>query len=333
LADSPKLRELAAEFDLAFSLSRLFRFCSYWASSSGPISYDATWYPSNSNLASATLSLALAFCYCSDGNKNILATTGELTLSVTSQTNRLKGSTETSKGKVIHQLLSMGLSKGLILPFRCLSLELLGVTVSSIQPNPVLQKMCLSSTLIAALRKSLHSSTSDPDILVFLLDAFTSIITSKNTKEIHSSTNVIKENLEDIELNMNRSEMSIPALLQWIWDVSTNCSPTLAASLLRCVGRMGNPLTNVSPPSPNYNGSEALYKRLLSNVTDEDTLTIVTTACNSNNTILQEVGLMALWSILHNSEQARAHFKKSGLNLNSSNSNTRSRVALNLLMN
>lgn len=335
LADSPKLRHLASEFDVAFTLSKLFRYCPYWAAAPGSASHlhDTHWYPTNCSLSSATLALALAFCHHSDINKNILATTGELALSIASHNNRLKATTESARGKVIHQLLSMGLSKGLILPFRCLSLELLGVTVSSIQPNPVLQKMCLSSTLIAALRKSLHSSTSDPDILVFLLDAFTSIITSKNTKEIHSSTNIIKENLEDIELNMHRSDMSIPALLQWIWDVSTNYSPTLAASLLRCVGRMGNPLTNVSPPSPNYNGSEALYKRLLSNVTDEDTLTIVTTACNSNNIILQEVGLMALWSILHNSEQARAHFKKSGLNLNSSNSNTRSRVALNLLMN
>ena len=189
--------------------------------------------------------------------------------------------------------------------------------LSNKEYSPSIQKVALTKALTLAIQKALHAASHDTDSLIYLIDAYTSCITAESVaapglkvKALGSSYYNAVSGAKDSGIVME--EMSPPNLVSWIWD-SFGSKPEVSAAVVRCLGRMGAPV----PIAPALGGG--LSKRLLPNVVAESPMRLMhEAAVNSSDAhpAVEQAVIVALWSILSNSEQARSIFKGMGLAAN-----------------
>lgn len=102
----------------------------------------------------------------------------------------------------------------------------------------------------------------------------------------------------------------LPALVRWIVE-SRSCfkSVDIMTSLVRCIGRVASchHLTNGNLSS---NGSSTRSK-FLASVSSEDCIFLLVRSLGSSNYALRTSALISLWTLVHNSEQAKAVMKRS----------------------
>ena len=186
--------------------------------------------------------------------------------------------------------------------------------ISNKEYSPSIQKVALTKVLSLAIQKALHAASHDTDALVFLIDAYTSCITAESVaapglkiKALDNSYYNAVSGTKDSGVVME--EMSPPNLVSWIWE-SFGSKPEVSAAVIRCLGRMGTPV----PIAPTLGGG--ISKRLLPNVVAESPMRIMYEATVTSGDVhpaVEQAVIVALWSILSNSEQARSIFKSMGL--------------------
>ena len=302
---------IADELGLADALSNLIRVCGSWGIQGmhkSVVMSGGQWVPSYPQLAAAILACSCAYNYSSSSCKNRLAKAGDI---VPTHISHKSG---TGYHGTLHQLLSIGLNKSIVPSLRWLSLSLVSNIISNKEYSPSIQKVALTKVLSLAIQKALHAASHDTDALVFLIDAYTSCITAESVaapglkiKALDNSYYNTVSGTKDSGVVME--EMSPPNLVSWIWE-SFGSKPEVSAAVIRCLGRMGTPV----PIAPTLGGG--ISKRLLPNVVAESPMRIMYEATVTSGDVhpaVEQAVIVALWSILSNSEQARSIFKSMGL--------------------
>ncbi len=306
--------DIADDLGLADALSNLIRVCGNWGIQGinrASVITGGQWSPSYPQLAAAVLTCSCAYNYSSSSCKIKLAKAGDFIPTHISHKN------STGYHGTLHQLLSIGLNKSIVPSLRWLSLSLVGNIISNKEYSPSIQKVALTKVLTLAIQKALHAASHDTDALVYLIDAYTACITAESVAtpglKVKALDNNYYSTLTGTKDNgVVMEEMSPPNLVSWIWD-SFGSKPEVSAAVIRCLGRMGTPV----PIAPTLGGG--LSKRLLPNVVAESPMRIMYEATiNATNThpAVEQAVIVALWSILSNSEQARSIFKGMGLAVN-----------------
>ena len=305
--------DIADDLGLADALSNLIRVCGNWGIQGinrSSVMTGGQWSPSYPQLAAAVLTCSCAYNYSSSSCKIKLAKAGDFIPT------HISHKSSTGYHGTLHQLLSIGLNKSIAPSLRWLSLSLVSNTVSNKEYSPSIQKVALTTVLTLAIQKALHAASHDTDALVYLIDAYTACITAESVVmpglKVKAADNNYYSTLTGTKGNaVVMEEMSPPNLVSWIWD-SFGSKPEVSAAVIRCLGRMGTPV----PIAPTLGGG--LSKRLLPNVVAENPMRIMHEATINPNMhpAVEQAVIVALWSILSNSEQARSIFKGMGLAMN-----------------
>lgn len=337
-----KLQKLSGDVGLADVLSMLLKLCVKWStitgnnnnldSSSMYNTKNINWIPKESEIASAILGCLSSFAYDSDITKTQLSQAGDVHSSLLNNPNNSLSSTQSTSGGFLHQLLSIGLSKGIHSSCRWVCLRLLTSIVGTKSFSPSTNKTAMTRMLSVSLQKSLHSSTSDPESLMYLIDAYSSCLSVESlspglrnkdpnpkafgyTVDGHTIGGAFNPN-NDTSIQ----ELSVPDLLDWIWEKYSH-KPYIVSALLRCLGRMGTVCPNNNDSSLKTHSSliipgrgSIIYgsRKLLINSITESPLKMIASSLGIDNKchpVVVATAVVALWSIMSNSEQARATYK------------------------
>lgn len=147
------------------------------------------------------------------------------------------------------------------------------------------QKQALAHTLNTSIQKAIHSSSAEPEALLYLIDAYTSCLCSDNNSSVRTDA---RTTVKKGDIGGDYSVLSVPELLQWVKD--STCSskksrPEVHAALMRCMGQLASPIplpsaSSASLPSP----SPCL--RLLANVTSEGPVHMLSQASKSGKFLM-----------------------------------------------
>ncbi len=96
---------------------------------------------------------------------------------------------------------------------------------------------------------------------------------------------------------------TIPTLLQWVWE-SYRHSAVVMTALVRLIGKLSSVLSD-APSSSTH-----ARKLCIAAASSEEALRIVTDATADRNATVATTAMLALWSTMHSSEQARANVKR-----------------------
>ena len=278
------------------------------------------WIPSHAQLAACVLSVCCSSTCSNSIAKGLLGTTGEAHASVISPTNTTSSTSTTfssgssgGNSSTLHQLISLGLSKGIAEPTRWLCLSLASSLVVVRESAPPLQKAALAHVLALSLQKSLLNASQDPDAVVYLIDALGSCLLAESSssasglrdmsREINNLSQSIRVgSTSSAESEIDLKSIPVPELLQWVWE-KFSYLPEVVTALARCIGRMA------AAAAPEIGGSAPVLRRLLAIATSPAPLRIVAQAVAAKHPAVVETGSIALWAALHVSEQARANVK------------------------
>jgi hypothetical protein len=343
LPGNSKLQKLSGDVGLADVLSMLLKLCVKWSTITGGNNTsdssiyhnknkNVNWIPQESEISSAILGCLSSFAYDSDISKTQLAQAGDVHSSLLNNPNNSLSSNQSTSGGFLHQLLSIGLSKGIHSSCRWVCLRLLTSIVGTKSFSPSTNKTAMTRILSVALQKSLHSSTSDPESLMYLIDAYSSCLSieslspglrNKDPNPKAFGYTVDGHTIGGVSNPANDAsikELSVPDLLDWIWEKYSH-KPYIVSALLRCLGRMGTVCANSNDSSLKTNPSltipgrgSIIYgsRKLLINTITESPLKMIATSLGIDNKCHAAVvatAMVALWSIMSNSEQARATYK------------------------
>jgi hypothetical protein len=341
-------QRLAAINGLHTALSELMRVSGFWlmsasirsssnSNSTSNRSADSTeWIPSSSDIAAAIFVLSCAYVHGNTDNKSALGLAQESHFAL------LESSGNSGNSGLVHHLLSLGLSRGVSIPCRWLSLTLATSLVNN-KDNAQYshQKLALSNLLVINIQKQVHNipSTDSGDVLSYLIDLLAASMTAdahlqqanKATSYV-TSAHAVSEVVTLPSIPFDRTHgygasgsgssaagdgpassssseltfktMPLPMLIQWISETSSAAKPRVLAAIARCIGRIGN--------------SNALFtkNRLLANVTSDVPMQLLLDLASYHNPTAPQTtafvvttALVALWTTIHASEQAKATTK------------------------
>jgi hypothetical protein len=361
LAASMRAQELAVRFDLQTALSAMLSATSIWltnATNRNPDTADdddddnegnakaviicakdhTRWVPTYSEIAAAIISTWAAFSYCCPLSKMCLSSAGETRIALSEhRREQMAGVQAGGQGSSIHQLLSLGLSSGVVSDCRWLLLGLLrGMLVAPEDFRCIssAQRVVLGSQLNSAVQKSMHARTADPDATVHLMDTLAACAErdpdananpSKRSSGLpgggtkSSTKGLDKSNTTSVSSTaIPVASMTIPGLLEWIWDAQgLSHRKEISASAVRYAGRVAacamsfvdddDDPTNVVKSIASVSGVD---RRMLANVTCEPVLKLLVEASDgSQPEAVQLAALAGLRVVLFASEQARSVVK------------------------
>lgn len=281
--------------------------------------------PTDGQLAAAVFSVVSSFTANSQPNKASMSKCGESRISWLQSDSGSTSSQATPAlaGNSLHQLLSIGMNKTLVSSVRWLGLNLVGSIALADRSASTSQKNALSSLIASEIRSILQSPQSlDRESVFFLLEAWTACIVSSgmcvpglsHSNELHSR----KKEKSSTKTN---EDVSIPELLSWTMERSAS-NVGVMSSIVRSIGcfSIGSSLPNVVDAMDtnsliDCSQNHPAQRRLLANAahdTSVDILVDVFVKSGESATNLQLIAAVALWSVVHKSEQVRSVVKRMG---------------------
>ena len=273
-------------------------------SSSTTKTTSPVWSPSEYNLAAIILAVAASFSYENIDCKRLLVQSGD---------NRLQLDKAPKTGSMLHQLAAIGLSLSVSRPARrlCLNIasELVRETVdpkNSISVTSAAQNTVLARTISLSLQDYLLKPNTNPDDIVFLIDALASCICSgqsvfasgvdgiRTPRNSHPKSQKLNDSsvLSDHSMHGNDSQPpSIPSFISWIWE--SHCDDHhVVSALLRMIGSIAE--------------NSSKIRRILANVTDGEASKVIVdilTLRSKDATLIHDrvhtTALVALWALLN----------------------------------
>ena len=343
-------------------------FSSLYAFINASTNASKSWVPSFAQLSVAGLSLCCAFSRDSLSGKRLLLTSRDI-------------STKESAGQVwnnLYSLLVLATSRKVSPTVRNLALSLLASVmpctyteshsfVKKSKPSIKYAKEVTMHALDVALQQD--TGKIRPEVIALLLDALGACFiaecasrdvsnhSTQGSTGLSSSVHIPSRSVDvEQEASLHATaaiankisrenkivteNTSMPTLMRWIWE-SYSHSAVVVVSLVRFIGKLSVPTV-----LPNETQGTFSRKLCLAVATSEEALRILTEASARANSTVSGMASLALWSIVHISEQARANVKKVATanvwasrdlskenhNENSSEHVSRARAALQVLL-
>lgn len=278
-------------------------------------SIKVLWAPSHGELTAALFSVCASFVHGCDLTKSVF---------LRSESAVLLSSDAMSFGRrtIINQFAAMSLSRGFLSVIRLLSLDLLDSIISSVPTNvDVQKKMMLGNLMLESLQLSHQKLTADPDVLAGLIQTWAACLVTENR-----STPFSPPSCKVVHVK-SQMDVTIPELVESVWKASQGRNDALAA-LCGCIGRIAAKIASQdsqpfcaddaadhsqikSPRKLNAIGQ----RRLMGNLTSQRVLKFLSKmACGyeCGHPLVVTRSRLALWVVLHVSEQARTMIKQDG---------------------
>lgn len=327
------------KMNLHHSVNALLKFAGRWSLAAtvhlpetftGPQSFFS---PTNGQIAVAIFTLCCSLTYNSKYAKQLLSASGENAATVL----KSFGSSYQSSGNTLHQLISIGISSGMVNETNWLCIQYVGSLLSHSNIGSPTMKTTLAHVIALALQRCQH--VNNPNFnnhrinnmnVLFLLNALTSYLSAEGLngynqlydKDVKNSINLVQAkqmardflSLPNENLNEDMRLMSLPELLKWIVDNNqhSNQDP-IKVAICKC---LGNLYDNCSDDA-----SVVQHRKTISSpAASEDMLAILidakctdTDATNGNGgskLFIKAIAAVALWNLLHQSEKAKSIAKE-----------------------